>query len=89
MDEDRSKQRNDPRQISDDARLLASVVEVESQAKKPNLRNVMAKQIHDGTTAKAFHWMIVALLIVQYPLGWFIPHIHRGMKPGRRHRRDA
>jgi cytochrome b561 len=41
----------------------------------------MAKQIHDGTTAKAFHWTIVALLIVQYPLGWFIPHIHRGMKP--------
>jgi cytochrome b561 len=40
----------------------------------------MAKQIHDGTTAKAFHWTIVALLIVQYPLGWFIPHIHRGMK---------
>jgi GTP cyclohydrolase II len=33
--------------------------------------------------------MIVALLIVQYPLGWFIPHIHRGMTPDRRHRRDA
>src|SRR5258705_9792263 len=32
---------------------------------------------HFAAAAKAFHWMIVALLIVQYPLGWFIPHIHR------------
>jgi cytochrome b561 len=42
----------------------------------------MAEQLHYGTTAKVFHWLIVALLIVQYPLGWFMPHIHRGMKPG-------
>jgi hypothetical protein len=56
MDEDRSKRRNNPREISDDARLLASVVEIEPQAKQPNLRNVMAKQIRFGTTAKLFHW---------------------------------
>jgi cytochrome b561 len=42
----------------------------------------MAKQLHYGTTAKVFHWLIVALLIVQYPLGKFMPDIHRGMKPG-------
>jgi cytochrome b561 len=42
----------------------------------------MAKQLHYGTTAKVFHWLIVALLIVQFPLGWFMPDIHRGMKPG-------
>jgi cytochrome b561 len=42
----------------------------------------MAKQLHYGTTAKLFHWLIVALLIVQYPLGKFMPDIHRGMKPG-------
>lgn len=42
----------------------------------------MAKQPHYGTTAKVFHWLIVALLIVQFPLGWFMPHIHHGMKPG-------
>jgi len=42
----------------------------------------MAKQLHYGTTAKVFHWVIVALLIVQYPLGKFMPDIHRGMKPG-------
>ena len=42
----------------------------------------MAKQLHYGTTAKVFHWLIVALLIVQFPLGWLMPDIHRGMKPG-------
>ena len=42
----------------------------------------MARQLHYGPTAKIFHWLIVALLVVQYPLGWFMPHIHRGMKAG-------
>jgi cytochrome b561 len=42
----------------------------------------MTKQLNYGTTAKVFHWLIVALLIVQFPLGWLMPHIHRGMKPG-------
>jgi cytochrome b561 len=42
----------------------------------------MAKQLNYGTTAKVFHWLIVALLIVQFPLGWFMPDIHREMKPG-------
>jgi cytochrome b561 len=42
----------------------------------------MAKQPHYGTTTKVFHWLIVALLIVQYPLGKFMPDIHRGMTPG-------
>jgi cytochrome b561 len=35
-----------------------------------------------GTTAKVFHWLIVALLVVQYLIGWLMPGIHRGMKPG-------
>jgi cytochrome b561 len=42
----------------------------------------MSKQLHYGTTAKVFHWLTVALLGVQYPLGWFLPEIHLGMKPG-------
>jgi cytochrome b561 len=41
----------------------------------------MAKQRY-ATTAKVFHWLIVALLMVQFPLGWFMPHVHRGMQPG-------
>ena len=61
MDEDRSKRRDNPREISDDAGLLASIVEIESNAKQPHLRNVMAEQIHYETTAK----LIVAYLIVQ------------------------
>jgi cytochrome b561 len=42
----------------------------------------MTKQPHYGTTAKALHWLIVSLLLVQYPLGWFMPEIHHGTKPG-------
>jgi cytochrome b561 len=42
----------------------------------------MAKQRHYGTTAKILHWSIVALLMVQYPLGWFMPEVHHGAKPG-------
>jgi cytochrome b561 len=42
----------------------------------------MTNRLHYGTTAKVFHWLIVALLLVQYPLGWLMPDIHRGMKPG-------
>ena len=40
------------------------------------------EQLHYGTTAKIFHWAIVALLAVQLPLGWLMPDIHRGMAPG-------
>jgi cytochrome b561 len=42
----------------------------------------MTDRLQYGTTAKLFHWLIVALLLVQYPLGWLMPDIHRGMKPG-------
>jgi cytochrome b561 len=42
----------------------------------------MAKQSNYGTTAKVFHWLVVVLLIVQYPLGKLMPHIHHGMMPG-------
>src|ERR1700756_473488 len=42
----------------------------------------MTDRLQYGTTAKVFHWLIVALLLVQYPLGWLMPDIDRGMKPG-------
>jgi cytochrome b561 len=35
-----------------------------------------------GTTAKVLHWLIVVLLLVQYPIGWLMPDIHRGQQPG-------
>jgi cytochrome b561 len=42
----------------------------------------MSERLHYGTTAKLFHWLIVALLLTQFPIGWFMPDIHGGMKPG-------
>lgn len=42
----------------------------------------MTKRLQYGTPAKIFHWLIVALLAAQYPIGWFMPDIHRGMSPG-------
>ena len=41
----------------------------------------MTPRLQYGTTAKLFHWLIVALLLVQYPIGWLMPDIHGG-KPG-------
>src|SRR5258707_9316689 len=42
----------------------------------------MTKSLQYGTTAKVFHWLIAALLLVQYSIGWLMPDIHGGMKPG-------
>ncbi len=42
----------------------------------------MTARLQYGTTAKVFHWLIVALLMVQYLIGWLMPDLHRGMKPG-------
>jgi cytochrome b561 len=42
----------------------------------------MTARLEYGPTAKVFHWLIVALLVVQYLIGWLMPDIHRGMKPG-------
>ncbi len=42
----------------------------------------MTPHLQYGVTAKIFHWLIVALLMVQYPIGWLMPDLHRDMKPG-------
>lgn len=42
----------------------------------------MKPRLQYGTPAKIFHWLIVALLAVQYPIGWLMPDVHRGMTPG-------
>lgn len=34
-----------------------------------------------GTTAKLLHWLVVALLVVQYALGWTMPDVRRGTVP--------
>src|SRR5438270_2181006 len=45
-------------------------------------RTRMTDRLQYGATAKVFHWLVVALLLVQYPIGWLMPDIHRGIKPG-------
>jgi cytochrome b561 len=45
-------------------------------------RETMTDRLQYGTTAKVLHWLVVALLLVQYLIGWLMPNIHRGMKPG-------
>jgi len=42
----------------------------------------MSVRLHYGTTAKVLHWTIVMFLLTQYPIGWLMPDIHRGMQPG-------
>jgi cytochrome b561 len=42
----------------------------------------MTARLQYGATAKVFHWLIVALLLVQYLIGWLMPDLHRGDKPG-------
>jgi cytochrome b561 len=42
----------------------------------------MIPRLHYGTPAKVFHWLIAALLAIQYPIGWLMPDIHRGQQPG-------
>jgi cytochrome b561 len=42
----------------------------------------MTERLQYGTTAKVLHWLIVALLMVQYSIGWLMPDLHRNMKPG-------
>ena len=42
----------------------------------------MTDRLQYGTTAKVFHWLVVALLLGQYLIGWLMPDTHRGMNPG-------
>jgi len=42
----------------------------------------MTDRLQYDTAAKVFHWLVVALLLVQYLIGWLMPDIHRGDKPG-------
>lgn len=42
----------------------------------------MKKYLHYGTTAKVLHWVVVALVLTQYLIGWLMPNITRKMSPG-------
>ncbi len=34
--------------------------------------------LHYGRTAKLLHWLIAAVIIAQFAIGWLMPDIHRG-----------
>ena len=38
----------------------------------------MTRRFRYGTTAKTLHWVMVALLAVQYSIGWLMPDVHAG-----------
>ncbi|MCK1480560.1 cytochrome b [Bradyrhizobium sp. 197] len=42
----------------------------------------MTDRLRYGTPAKVLHWLVVALLAVQFSLGWLMPDVHAG-PPGR------
>ena len=42
----------------------------------------MTVRLQYGATAKLFHWLVVTLLLVQYPIGWLMPDLHRNQPPG-------
>ena len=42
----------------------------------------MTHRLQYGTPAKILHWLVVALLMVQFSIGWFMPDVHAG-PPGR------
>ena len=44
----------------------------------------MTKQPVYGNAAKVFHWMIVVLLAVQFPIGWLMPTFNRARLPEAR-----
>ena len=44
-------------------------------------RSVSREEPGYGGVAKAMHWLIVALLAVQFAIGWSMPHIGRNTQP--------
>lgn len=42
---------------------------------------MVTPQLQYGPTAKAFHWTVVVLLVVQAPLGWIMHGLRRGQPP--------
>ena len=35
-----------------------------------------------GPLAKVLHWLVAAILVAQFALGWLMPKVRRGMEPG-------
>jgi cytochrome b561 len=62
------------RDISDEAHV--------DQRQEDDMRDTGAGEMKTyGGVAKAFHWLIVVLLVAQFIVAWTMPEIHRGTKP--------
>lgn len=44
-------------------------------------QRMLTPQLRYGTTAKAFHWTVVVLLVLQASLGWIMQGLRRGQPP--------
>lgn len=44
-------------------------------------QRMLTPQLQYGSPAKAFHWAVVVLLVVQAPLGWIMQGLRRGQPP--------
>jgi cytochrome b561 len=53
-------------------------VTTQSNPDNVNKGKRMTDRLQYGTTAKVFHWLVVALLLVQYLIGWLMPDVHAG-----------
>lgn len=42
----------------------------------------MTDRLQYGTPAKVLRWLVVALLMVQFSIGWFMPNVHGGPPSG-------
>lgn len=49
----------------------------------PEMQDVVPKEsVHGyGRVAKGLHWLIVALLLIQFAIAWTMPDIRRGTRP--------
>jgi cytochrome b561 len=41
----------------------------------------MSKPVRYDAVARFFHWLIVALVVTQYVIGWTMPDVHRDTRP--------
>ena len=42
----------------------------------------MSRDAGYGVVAKALHWLVAAILVGQFALGWLMPPVRRNMEPG-------
>jgi cytochrome b561 len=54
---------------------------LEPAARRAVADGMLTRRLRYGPTAKAFHWAVVILLLVQAPLGWIMHGLRRAQPP--------